>query len=228
MLSYLDDSTAHTSSITRNFKLIKQSSDSEEYEENSVKVAPLASDVSQRRQSVKKPMSRGSFEISLNSTKTKSKPNKKRVSMCGEGLTKAQLKIDETILDESENESDFKNGRIFTLHGSRLEEDLSSDENRMLKKTAGAQVIFESDCNEDDRLPVKLVKYTDASDSSSSRGKNRALNGGNIKKRMETSEDTSDDKLENCKQIKLYWFSQIKWRLIYQSFTWVFRLEFRI
>ncbi len=55
--------------------------------------------------------------------------------MCGEGLSKAQLKIDETILDESENESDLKSGRLFSLCASETEEilDLDIDERRFQK-----------------------------------------------------------------------------------------------
>lgn len=117
--------------------------------------------------------------------------------MCGEGLSKAQLKIDETILDESENESDFRNGRIFTLHGSRIEKDLSSDENRMLKEiqpTTGAQIILDS-CEEDNLPKQKKTKETDSSDSA----RNKARPSNRNRNKKVSSEDTSDDKYEKCK-----------------------------
>lgn len=120
--------------------------------------------------------------------------------MCGEGLSKAQLKVDETILDESENESDFRNGRIFTLHGSRIEEDLSSDENRMLKETqptTGAQIILDS-CEEDDLPEQRKTKETDSSDAAS----NKARQTNRNRNKKVSSEDTSDDKYEQCKLFK--------------------------
>ena len=47
--------------------------------------------------------------------------DKKRVSlMCGENMNKETIRIDDTILDESENESDIKKGRI--LYVSAVEE----------------------------------------------------------------------------------------------------------
>lgn len=52
--------------------------------------------------------------------------NKKRVSICGDGMTREQLRINETILDESENESDAKKGLIYSLYES-AEEDVESD-----------------------------------------------------------------------------------------------------
>ena len=77
----------------------------------------------------------------------------KRVSICGDGMSKTQLRVDDTILDESENESDLKSGKIYSLFETQIQDSADEDEN--------------------------LIEDNKKTSSS-------------------TSEDTSDDKFENC------------------------------
>ncbi len=121
--------------------------------------------------------------------------------MCGEGLSKAQLKIDETILDQSENESDLRSGRIFSLCASRIEEDLSygSDENPCQPKTIA--IATKAEIRNESRKLGNGENCLKVSDSASS-----GTSGDFMKsspRRNQTSEETSDDKFEKCK----YFFS---------------------
>lgn len=103
--------------------------------------------------------------------------------MCGEGLTKSQMKINQTIFDESENESDLKMGRIFTLNASKIDVDLtsSSDENIPGKKQSiETTQSFESSHNSD-------------------KGMDRSNQSKKGEKSKESSEVSSDDKFEHCK-----------------------------
>lgn len=70
---------------------------------------------------------------SINETRKSLIPNKsKRISICGDGMSKEQLRINETILDESENESDYKNGRIYSLYESASEGLNDSDSDKSI------------------------------------------------------------------------------------------------
>lgn len=81
---------------------------------------------------------------------------KKRVSVCGSELFSDEvLSIDDTILDEYENELDHKSGKIFTLHESSIEKDFGASR-RVLSSTE--QRIVEE--NED--------QHTDKDDENSS------------------------------------------------------------
>ena len=57
------------------------------------------------------------------------KTNKKRVSVCGDGFSEDVLEIDETILDEYENELDLKKGKLFTVDESNIEKDADASYN---------------------------------------------------------------------------------------------------
>ncbi len=130
--------------------------------------------------------------------------------MCGEGLSKAQLKIDETVLDQSENESDLRSGRIFSLCASRIEEDLSygSDENSCQPKPIAISTKQTETRNESKKLRngENCLKVSDSASS------------GDLMKssprRNQTSEETSDDKFEKCK----YFFSVLMGKCCFDQF----------
>lgn len=122
------------------------------------------------------------------------KGTKKRVSICGEGLSSAQLKIDETILDESENESDLRSGKIFSLCASKIEEDLNSsnDGNTLPDEPimTSTQAIVKSDIVVEDSLCEDFQKYET----------NLSSNNAEVEKKKDTiSSESSDDKFEKCK-----------------------------
>ena len=49
--------------------------------------------------------------------------------MCGEGFSEDILQIDETILDEYENELDLKKGKLFMIDESDIEKDTNASYN---------------------------------------------------------------------------------------------------
>lgn len=70
-----------------------------------------------------------SFVINEETKPRRSKTCKKRVSICGEGFSDDVLQIDDTIIDEYENELDHKSGMLFTLVESQIERDLANSTN---------------------------------------------------------------------------------------------------
>ena len=74
--------------------------------------------------------------------------SKKRVSMCGDGMSLEQLRINETILDESENESDVKNGLIYSLYESASEglndQDLSDSDKSITNQQLTPKIANEN------------------------------------------------------------------------------------
>lgn len=80
-----------------------------------------------------------------NNTKTNSK---KRVSVCGQTFSDVVLNIDDTILDEYENELDHKSGKIFTLHESSIEKDMINPNSQVLSSTK-ARIIEEEEKQEE-------------------------------------------------------------------------------
>jgi hypothetical protein len=135
--SSADESTRNTSSREPSIIVLNDSMDEEEnvnddiakklilnHSSSSEDSPPLTTDflqrlnnITQRRSS--KPSKESVRKSILFNTGV---PNKKRVSMCGDGMSLEQLRINETILDESENESDVKNGLIYSLYESANED----------------------------------------------------------------------------------------------------------
>lgn len=56
--------------------------------------------------------------------------------MCGQTFSDDVLNIDDTILDEYENELDYKSGKLFTLTESKIEKDLVDRKDGVLSSTA--------------------------------------------------------------------------------------------
>ena len=95
-----------------------------------------------------------------------SKTNKKRVSVCGEGFSEDILQIDETILDEYENELDLKKGKLFIIDESDIEKDTNASYNNydvgqlsIINETYGSQteiVVLDSSSYEQ---PIRGLFY---------------------------------------------------------------------
>lgn len=75
--------------------------------------------------------------------------SKKRVSMCGEELSEVILNIDETIMDEYENEQDQKKGRLFVLEESSAEKETNSSSSSDVNVGSGPSIIKETDPDDD-------------------------------------------------------------------------------
>ena len=162
--------------------MIPDSSSSCESIQKKMSLISASANVTVRR-STKKPPSVRRSVLFVDSTETET-PNKKirkRVSMCGEGLTKSQMKINQTIFDESENESDVKSGRIFTLNASKANDYLSSN-NTYEDDSGKRDSSITSGCDNS----VKIKPY--GLDESKK-----------IVKSKDSSEVSSDDKFELCK-----------------------------
>lgn len=82
---------------------------------------------------------------------------KKRVSVCvSELFSDEVLSIDDTILDEYENERDHKSGKIFTLHESSIEKDFGASR-RVLSSTE-QRIVEENEDRESENSSDELEK----------------------------------------------------------------------
>jgi hypothetical protein len=69
--------------------------------------------------------------------------------MCGEELSDVVLNIDETIMDEYENEIDQKKGRLFILEESSAEKETHSSSSSDFNVGSGPLIIKETDPDDD-------------------------------------------------------------------------------
>jgi hypothetical protein len=95
-----------------------------------------------------------------------SKTNKKRVSVCGEGFSEDILQIDETILDEYENELDLKKGKLFIIDESDIEKDTNASYNNydvgqlsIINETCGSQTEIVVLDSSSDEQPIRGLFY---------------------------------------------------------------------
>ena len=121
-----------------------------------------------RKSGLKKPTKRHQTKHRLSITSGKyvsiSKSNKKRVSVCGEGFSEDVLQIDETILDEYENEMDLKKGKLFVIDESNIEKDTNASYNNydieqlsVINETCTSQIEIVLDSSSDDSTKKKSM-----------------------------------------------------------------------
>lgn len=156
-----EKSRPQTSMTTTNLLLRLSSSSTSSLSSNEAndKVKKEAEDVTMRKNSKSKvsflvpdpppPPPVTSPKPRRNNTSRKSNA-KKRVSVCGQTFTDVVLSIDDTILDEYENELDHKSGKIFTLHEESIEKDFG-DRNRVpTLSSTKARIVEEDDTKKSD------------------------------------------------------------------------------
>ena len=116
---------------------------------NNITLRKSSAKIKQRQPPAKSLKSR---RMSITSGKLVSvtKTNKKRVSVCGDGLSDDVLQIDETILDEYENELDLKKGKLFVIDESNIELDTNASYNNYGQVADHLSIINETDNSETD------------------------------------------------------------------------------
>ena len=94
----------------------------------------------------------------------KTKRKSKRLSICGEGLSEDVLRIDDTIIDQFDNECDHRRGKLVTLSetGSFEQENSSKFRLSMLSSTKVASNIGERG-NEPKMISAQLKRISESS-----------------------------------------------------------------
>lgn len=118
----------------------------------------------------------------------RSKCANKRVSICGQAFSDDVLNIDDTIIDEYDNELDHKSGKLFSLVDSQIERDLASgDKSNIFSSTQMSSVI-------------KTANNINNNNRSSG---DNVTQMGNVNRKDASSTD-DDDRFENCKIFEIY------------------------
>lgn len=102
----------------------------------------------------------GLSNVTMRKNNTSSRKSNKRISICGDGLSENVLNIDDTIIDQFENEQDYKSGKLFTMTEEDIEKDLLSS-----TKVCGSFKLFlDEDEEEEKEKTVKTKKKESSSD----------------------------------------------------------------
>jgi hypothetical protein len=113
----------------------------------------------------------------------KKKASKKRISICGDGLTENVLNIDDTVIDQFDNELDHKSGKLFTLSDTALGEELRVS--NMLSSTK-----MSNDCSSLSKKSNSIISNT---------GKSSKSNPPPVNLRVIKESSSDDDQYERCK-----------------------------
>jgi hypothetical protein len=129
---------------------------------------------------------------SINPTRNvteRQKTAKKRISICGDGLTENVLNIDDTVIDQFDNELDYKSGKLCTL----------SDET-MLGDEMRASNVLSSTKMSNDSSSLIVTRKSKTSEATGSRLAKPSRPQVNLKAIRESSSD--DDQYEKCKNFQ--------------------------
>ena len=78
----------------------------------------------------------------MNKSKIKTLKSKKRISICGNAFSDDVFKIDDTIIDEYENELDYKSGRLINVNETVI---TKNKENLYLQNSNNSVLIISKD-----------------------------------------------------------------------------------